>query len=148
MGPSGSLIKGCGCTGTWAWSLACRAVPFPRAVAILPGCELPSEQHKHFALKATFSHAIMPKKILKTQAAFSQPGPVCCPLNPGEPPWAPRTLGHIPVSHRQSYMAKWSPSCIIPQASTKPQFTCFCAWQVPAVNYLWSSSCQWITSWW
>lgn len=51
-------------------------------------------QHKHFGLKATFVQAVMSRNIPKTQAAFSQPGPVCCPMNPGEPPRAHRTLGH------------------------------------------------------
>lgn len=97
MGPSGSLIKGCGCTGTWAWSLACRAVPFPRAVANLPGRELPSEQDTDTAqalcLKGHIYSSSKSRNILKAQAALSQPGRVCCPVNLGEPPWAHRTLG-------------------------------------------------------
>lgn len=36
----------------------------------------------------------MSRNTPKTEVAFSQPGPLCCPMNTGEPPRAHRILGH------------------------------------------------------
>lgn len=89
MGPSGSLIKGCGCTGTWAWSSACRAVPFPRAVAILPGCELPPEQDTHTAQALWLKGHIYSRNNVKEHTQdTSSVFPARTTLLPYEPWWA------------------------------------------------------------
>lgn len=144
--------------GLWLhWNLSLKlslqSSPLPQGCGNPPWVWTSLEQDTHTAQALWLKGHIYSRNNAKeptTQAAFSQPGPLCCPMSPGEPPGAYRTLGHRahPSTTQTALHGQATPSCIIPQASSKPQLCCFCAWQVPAASYLWSSSCQWITPWW
>lgn len=137
MGPSGSLIKGCGCTGTWAWSLACRVVPFPRAVAILPGRELPSE-HTDTAQPLWLKGHIYSRNNVKEHIQDSSSiFPARTTLLPYEPWWASVSTQNTskdhtdsptwPSQHQASFLAsvhdesQQSATSGVPVASTPPR---------------------------
>lgn len=136
MGPSGSLIKGCGCTETWAWSLACRVVPFPRVVAILLGVNFPPStqtQHNPPWLKGhIYSRNNAEEHTQDSNSIF----PARTTLLPYEPWWASMSTQNTskyhtdsltwPSQHQASFLAsvhdksQQSATSGVPAVSTSP----------------------------
>lgn len=103
-------------------------------------------QHKPFGLKATFIQGIMSRNTPKTEAAFSQPRPLCCPMNPGEPPRAHRILGHR--AHQSITQTVLQSQAIIKLYYPTSHSLLASVHDKSQQSTTSSSSCQWITFWW